>query len=55
MLLVRRTAATERTVSSASERDVRITAGGGTNFFAVAEYMALVIMICCMLVGLVFA
>ena len=52
MSLVRRTAATQMTVSSASERGWGITAGGRTNFCTVAGYKVVVIMICCMLVGL---
>ena len=52
MSLVRRTAATEATVSTASESDMWITADSGSNKWTVAGYMAVVIMLCCMLVGL---
>ena len=44
---------TERTVSSARECDLEITAEGGTPICAVAGYMTVAIMTCCTLVELV--
>ena len=41
-----------RLLSSASERDMETTAWSGTNMCAVAGCMTVVVMICCMLVGL---
>ena len=52
MSLVRRTAATVVSVSSASESDMWVADESETNNLTAVGYMAVVIMICCMIVGL---